>query len=291
VAKAIDICEDATRLVKAIIAFLIGSASVGLAFQAKHDVNMMMRMITHHTGIVAFLSNFFTIGFGFMYIVNVGCVIYTLIGLSCIRNCIFRERQNETTKCRAIQCCLGPCCATYQQSMVAISLCIQVGLSYCYLLFGVFLGMLLGMCHGGNAVVSSFQGLLDTYHSRNSYQAGSFSPMNWLMNINVEKYCDATRGMDAAAMQCFTGCLLSVVSQTLMIMVISEEKGRIEGTMAEGDMLQARSKRPRGKGDAKRDYSDSESSSESDNEPDPLARYRQQGPAYGGRNYKTAGYH
>jgi len=111
------------------------------------------------------------------------------------------------------------------------------------------------------------------------------------MNINVEKYCDATRGMDAAAMQCFTGCLLSVVSQTLMIMVISEEKGRIEGTMAEGDMLQARSKRPRGKGDAKRDYSDSESSSESDNEPDPLARYRQQGPAYGGRNYKTAGYH
>jgi len=289
-AKALDFCEDATRFLKAIIAFVVGSAAVGLAFQAKHDVNNMMRMVTKHTGIVAFLSNLFTVGFGFMYIVNVGCVLYQLVGLACIRSCIFRERVNETNKCRAIQCCLGPCCATYQQAMVTISLCVQIGLSYCYLLFGVFLGFLLSMCHGGHSVISSFQGLLDTYHGRNSYQAGSFSPMNWLMNINVVKYCDATRGMNDAAMQCFTGCLLSVASQTLMLMVISEEKGRIEGTMADDMMKTTGSqKRPRGKR-ALDDSSSSSSESEGDAN-DPLRQYRQQSSNNygGGRNYKLPG--
>lgn len=285
VAKAMDVCEDATRLVKAIIAFLIGSFAVGLAFQAKRDVNDMMRMVTKHNGIVAFLSNLFTVGFGFMYIVNLGCIVYTLLGLSCIRNCIFRERVNETTKCRAIQCCLGPCCASYQQAMVCITLGIQIGLSYCYLMMGVFLGFLGGMCHGGDAVVTSLQGLLDTYHSRNSYQAGSFSPVNWLMNMNVQKYCDATRGMNEAAMQCFTGCLLTVVSQTIMLMVISEEKGRIEGTMADAGMMLvgegARGQRPKGK---RRGSNSSSSSSSSDSDEaapyDPLAKYRNDAPKY-----------
>jgi hypothetical protein len=287
IAKCIDGCEDAARLAKALLAFFIGSFAVALAFQAKRDVNDMMRMITKHTGIVAFLSNIFTIGFGFMYIVNVGCVLYTLLGLHCIRTCIFRERVNETTKCRVIQCCLGPCCATYQQAMVCVTLGIQIGLSYCYLLMGVFLGFLLGMCHGGHAVISSFQGLLDDYHARNSFQAGSFSPVNWLMGINVEKYCDATRGMDEAAMQCFTGCLLSVLSQSIMLMVISEEKGRIEGTMADAGMMlvgDSTSKQPRGKrrrGDSSSSSSSSGSDSDNATKPyDPLAKYKHDAPKY-----------
>jgi len=286
--KGFGCCEDAVRFVKAVIAFMIGSVAVGLAFQAKHDVNNMMRMMTHHTGIVMFLSNMFTFGFAFMYLINVGAMIYTLLGLACFRNCIFRERQNETTKCRAIQCCLGPCCASYQQGMVAISLVLQVVLSYCYLMMGVFLGMLLGMCHGGHAVVSSFQGFLDEYHSRNSYQSGSFSPINFLMNLDVAKYCDATRGMNQAAMQCFMGCALSVVSQSLMLMVISEEKGRIEGTMADGAIVGIADKKKRRTSNS----SSSSSSSSSDGETnikDPLTQYRQHADLHAGRNYKVPG--
>lgn len=300
IAKAIDICEDATRFIKAVIAFILSSFAVGLAFQAKREFNDMMHMITKHTGVVAFLSNFFTCGFAFMYIVNVGAMVYTLLGLACIRNCIFRERVNQTTavgrccpscvgnRCRIIQCVLGPCCATYQQAMVCISLCTQVLLSYAYLGMAILLNFLLGMCKGGNAVVTSFQGFLDKYHSYNSYQAGSFSPMNWLMNLDVEKYCDATRNTNSAAMQCFFGCILSVASQSLMLMVISEEKGRIEGTMADGD-LTAISDKPRGK---RRGNSSSSSSSSSDSEPersyhDPLKQYKD--PHYNPHNYKLPG--
>jgi hypothetical protein len=288
VACLIDFCEDATRFVKTIIAFLIGSVAVGLAFQAKHDVNRMMRMVTKHSGIVAFLSNIFTAGFCFMYVVNIGCLLYSCMGLACIRNAVFRERVNETKWCRAIQLCLGPCCATYHQIMVAITLGVQVGLSYCYLLMGIFLGFLGGMCHGGNSVVSSFQGFLDDYHSRNSYQAGAFSPMNWFMDLDVAKYCDAARGLDAAAMQCFSGCALSVVSQVLMIMVISEEKGRIEGTMADAAMkAPSRGRKGKRRGN---DPDSSSSSSDSDYSPDPLRQYNSNAGA--GRNYKLpGGYH
>jgi len=290
-AKCIDYCEDASRFVKTLIAFLIANVAVGLAFQAKRDFNNMMRMVTKHTGFILFFSNFFTFGFGFMYLVNLGCVLYSFLGLGCCRNAIFRERENETRRCRIIQCVLGPFCATYQQIAVFITLCIQIGLSYIYLSMGILLGFLLGMCKGGNAVVSSFQGFLDTFHSRNSYQAGSFSPMNWLMDLNVEKYCDATRGMNATVMQCFTGCLLSVLSQALMMSVISEEKGRIEGTMAEGQIVRDTSKKKKGKGGRDND-SDSDSSSSSSegarNEVDPLRQYRQQSNT-GGRNYKLPG--
>jgi len=275
------------RFVKTLIAFLLGSAAVGMAFQAKSDVNHMMRMITHHSGWVMFLSNFFTIGFGFMYVVNIGALFYSLLGLPCIRGPIFRERERETTTCRLIQCCLGPCCATYQQAIVAVTLFNQIMLSYLYMGVCMTLGGLLCMCHGGNAVVSHFQGLLDTYHSRNSYQAGSFSPVNWLMNLNVEKYCDATRGMNESMYQLFMGCVLSVISQVLMIMVISEEKGRIEGTMADGVIREdgaSRSRRKRG------DYSDSSSSdSEGERDVSQLSYYKPASIAGAGRNYNVPG--
>jgi len=291
-AKCIDFCEDATRFVKTLIAFLIANVAVGLAFQAKRDVNNMMRMVTHHTGIVAFLSNFFTMGFAMMYIVNAGCVLYSFLGLSCIRNCIFRERRDETAKCRLIQMCLGPCCATYQQIMVWITLAIQIGLSYAYLLLGTVMGALVSLCHGGNAVVSSFQGFLDEYHSRSSFQAGAFSPMTYLMNMDVTKYCEATKGMDEAFSQCFTGCLLSVISQVLMIMVISEEKGRIEGTMADGALVgvSATKEGRKGRKGKRRNNVSSSSSSSSDSDvgTDPLRQYRAQGNV-GGRNYKLPG--
>lgn len=292
-----DCCEDATRFLKTLIAFLLASIACGLAFQAKHEVNIMMRMVTKRTGIVAFLSNGFTMSFGFMYIVNCGCVLYSLLGLSCIRYCIFRERENESAKCRAIQMCLGPCCATYHQIMVSISLGLQVGVSYFWLLFSVLLGTLLIFCKGGNTAISSLQGFFDEMHSRNSYQPGAFNPMNAFMNLNVNKYCMATRGMNHSVLQCFGGCILSVASQVLMVMVISEEKGRIEGTMAEGAIFDKtqKKKNKRRKGSS----SSSSSSSSSDDETpkakagtrehDPLRQYVDKVPANGGRNYKLPG--
>merc|ERR1711879_838089 len=66
-----------------------------------------------------------------------------------------------------------------------------------------------------------------------------------------------------ASMKCFVGCLLSVVSQVLMMSVISEEKGRIEGTLKEqdhdGDGVQ----------DGHPHHDNDSSSSDSDYEPDP----------------------
>lgn len=291
-AKAIDACEDATRLVKTIIAFMIANVAVGLAFQAKKDFNIMMEQILENTGMVKFLSNFFTVGFAFMYLVNVGCLLYSFVGLACCRNAIFRERVNETRKCRIIQCVVGPCCATYQQIVIFVTLVNQAALSYVYLMMTVYLGMLLGVCRAGHSVVSSFQGFADDFTAQSSYQKSGWSPLNWLSGVNVEKYCNATSHMSVAATQCFWGCLLSVLSQAMMLMVISEEKGRIEGTMADGAMIADSSapvksqRRPRGRDDSDSDSS-SGSSSDRPYENDPLKQYK--GATSGGRNYKLPG--
>lgn len=290
-AKCIDCAEDATRFVKTVIAFLIANVAVGLAFQAKKDFNMMMRMVTKHTGVVQLLSNGFTMGFSFMYIVNIGCVLYSLVGLACIRNLIFRQREVETSQCRIIQCVAGPFCATYQQIVVFLTLANQIMLSYIFIVMSISLGGLNLICQGGNSMISSLQGILDKMHgSGGSYQAGSMSPSSWFANLNVEKYCDATQGMNAAAMQCFTGCLLSVLSQALMIMVISEEKGRIEGTMAEGQLVKAqKKKKKRNSSDSDSDSSSSSSGSDTPRagQTKPLQQYR--GGSAAGRNYKLPG--
>merc|ERR1719463_242167 len=121
--------------------------------------------------------------------------------------------------------------------MVCTTLGVQIALSYGYLMFALILGFMVAICRGGNAVIRAFQGLID------AITAGHAN--GWFQHIDMNKYCDATKGMDTAAMQCFWGCLLSVVSQTIMLMVISEEKGRIEGTMAEGakgPMVQSKGK-------------------------------------------------
>jgi len=293
-AKCIDCAEDATRFVKTIIAFLIANVAVGLAFQAKKDFNVMMRAVTKHTGIVQLSSNGFTMGFSFMYLVNIGCVLYSLIGLACIRNLIFRERQVETAWCRGIQCVAGPFCATYQQIVVFITLANQIMLSYIFIVMSISLGGLNLVCQGGNSMISSLQGMIDKMHggASSSYQAGSMSPSGWFMNLDVEKYCDATKGINAATMQCFTGCLLSVLSQALMIMVISEEKGRIEGTMAEGQLVKAQQQKQKKRNGSDSDSDSSSSSSSGSDTPragqtKPLQQYR--GGSVAGRNYKLPG--
>jgi len=285
-AKCIDCAEDATRFVKTIIAFLIANVAVGLAFQAKKDFNVMMRAVTKHTGIVQLCSNGFTMGFSFMYLVNIGCVLYSLVGLACIRNLIFRERENQTKTMRIIQCAAGPFCSTYQQIVVFLTLANQIMLSYIFIVMSISLAGLTMVCQGGNHMITSLQGIFDKMHgSSGSYSA---SPTSWFQSINVEKYCDATKGMNDAARQCFTGCLLSVLSQALMIMVISEEKGRIEGTMAEGQSVRAAKKKRRNDSDT----DSSSSSSSGGNTPragqtKPLQQYR--GGSTAARNYKLPG--
>merc|ERR1719174_1229464 len=132
-----------------------------------------MQQVTRHTGIVAFLSNAFTLSFTFMFLIDVGALLYTILGCGCIRYYIFRETDQESTKCRIIQCILGPCCATYHQIMVWLSLMFQICISYGYILFCCMLKFLIFLCKSGNTVVESFQGFIDTYHSRTSYQAGA----------------------------------------------------------------------------------------------------------------------
>lgn len=210
-----------------------------------------------------------------------------MLGLSYFRYMIFRERENESTKCRAIQCLLGPCCAGYQQTMVWITLCIQIGVSYLYLSFAIFVSFLLIICRSGNAVIHAFQGVTTAiFH-------GGKSPTDpgWFMSLNMKKYCVATHGIDQAAMQCFWGCLLSVVSQVFMIMCVSEEKGRIEATMAEGDFFTKSKKKGRKGSDSSDSESDSDSSSSSDEDRPRNSRYGQQhrNQPGGGRNYMMAG--
>jgi hypothetical protein len=292
IAALFDCCEDVARIVKAAFAMVLACAATGLAMQAKGEVNLMMRRVTRHTGLVAFFSNVFTLSFLFMFLVDVFALLYTCLGCGCIRYYIFRERANESAKCRMFQCIIGPCCATVQQVMVWLTLTIQILVSYGYVMFAVFLKSLLFLCHSGNTVVNSFQGFLDTYHSRQGYQAGAFSPLNWLMNLNIEKYCMATRGMNRATMQCFTGCLLSVVAQVIMLMVVSEEKGRIEGTMAEGvqgGLFGGSAVKDKKRSSSRRSNSSSSSSSSSDDSPTKRRTTALAAPTAGGLNYTLPG--
>merc|ERR1719183_449200 len=48
------------------------------------------------------------------------------------------------------------------------------------------------------------------------------------MNLNVQKYCNTTHGLQDAAWKCFLGCAISVLAEMLMLMVMSEEKGHIQ---------------------------------------------------------------
>eukprot|EP00427_Karlodinium_veneficum_P007153 CAMPEP_0169091394 /NCGR_PEP_ID=MMETSP1015-20121227/16337_1 /TAXON_ID=342587 /ORGANISM="Karlodinium micrum, Strain CCMP2283" /LENGTH=111 /DNA_ID=CAMNT_0009151879 /DNA_START=651 /DNA_END=986 /DNA_ORIENTATION=- len=101
--------------------------------------------------------------------------------------------------------------------------------------------------------------------------------------------------MSSSVKQVFVGCLLSVCSQSLMLMVVSEEKGRIEGTLAEvtagsqgGDPKRSKGKRRRGRDD---NDSPSSSSSSDDSTPrtNPLLNYKTASVPTAGRNYRLPG--
>jgi len=256
---AIECCEESSRFIKVIVAFVIGSIAAGTSFQARDTVATEVGKVTSYKGTVAFLSNGITLSFILLYLVNIMCVLYSVIGLACVRRRLF----GGSRKWRGIRCCLGSfICGTFQQIMVCVTLAMQVGMSWCYLLCSIFLGILQRFCNAGGSVTNSFQGLLDNYHGQMSYQADAWSPINWFMNLNVEKYCLATEGVQDASYDCFWGCGLSVASQAIMLMAISEEKGHIQAQelSAQGDDLR----------NLRRDADDSHSSSsDSDLERDP----------------------
>lgn len=293
IGQLFDCCEDFSRLLKASLAFLLSNVAVGLSFKAKYEVNQELSNVTSHSGIVRVLANIYTATFGIMYVVNIFCVIYTILGVGCIRECIFRERPDESSRCKKIQCCLGPACSTILQVLVWVTLMLQVMTSYGYLIVMVYLTFLLGICKAGHATVSSFQNLINAW--RNGRQP-AWSPLNMIMDVNMNKYCLATNAVKSASSKCFLGCILSVASQVLMIAVISEEKGRIAGTLGMGEQG-SESRVIKGVA-VKGSKDDDSSSSGSDYEatppaPDPLAKFRRAGgpsgvPA-GGRNYKLPG--
>lgn len=226
---------DCFRFFKAIVAVIIAHVAVSFAFQAKDVVDSQVASATGHEGTLNFAASSFTYSFIFMYIVDLMCLLYSCLGISCIRRPVFEDRDTGRVHLRPAQICLGPCCATFWQIMIWISFGLQISLSYAYLLMGIFLRFLVGICKSGDVVISSFQGFLDSFNDAQSYETGDqfWSPIDWFEDLNVQNYCVATEGMSTASLTCFVGCLLSVVSQVLMVAVISEEKGRIEGTMTE----------------------------------------------------------
>lgn len=259
-------CGDAVRFTKGIIAFVIANFAVGIAFQAGDVFREEVSEALEHPGFVQFLSWTLTSSFVFMYVVDIICLVYSLTSTPCCREYLFRERETERLRIRALQICMGPCCSSGCQVMVWITILLQVGLSYVYLLSGIFLRFLVGICTGGDAVISSFQGLLDSFTKNWAYQDDPWSPLNWFMGMDIEKYCVATQGASTATLTCFTGCLLSVFSQVLMMSVISEEKGRIESTFEDTSYeVQEDSGRRRRKSEDE----DESSSSDSDYEADP----------------------
>lgn len=278
----LDCCEDLFRIIKAFAAFALGTIATSMSFKAKHDVNIAMAQITTHTGVVRFLANFFTLSFGYMYLVNIKSLLYVLLGSSCFRECIWRPRAGQSVKCTLLQCVLGPCSATCLQIEVWLTLGLQLAVSYIYLLSGIALAFLLGVCRAGNATVRAMQKMIDENNADPNHS--QWSPTNWFMQLNVRKYCQATSGLDQAAKLCFAGCVLSVLSQVLFIMIISEEKGRIEATMAEdweGGKKVAVSLKDRAE--------ESTSSSDSDYEADPLVKYQRGRRGNAARPYKVAG--
>jgi hypothetical protein len=286
-----------TRFLKALIALFISSLATGIAFRARHKVNEDMRNVTKHMWLVGFLSHAFTLSFTFMYLVNWGVLMYSFLGCPCIRYWLFRERPSdeETPKWRFIQIMLGPCCATFWQVAVWLTLCIQLAVSYAYLVGSMLLWAVGSACRGGDAVIKALHHFMHKLKGEDLADVAA---------SNLSKWCEATHGIDDAAMQCFWGCLLSVVSQVLMIMIVSEEKGRIEGTMAEGvqtdpgliSTLNEKRKRRKAKANRRGDGSDSDSSSSGSSSSGassraktrPLMPISSSNPS-GGRNYKLPG--
>lgn len=283
--RCVDAAEDCIRLVKAVSAFLLGNVAVGMSIRARNNLNQeLSEVIQDHMGIVRFVGTMYTSTFLCMWVVNVFCLLYSFLGTACIREKIWRERAGESNKERAIQLCVGPCCATVLQTALFATLALQIGVSYIYLLVACVMAFLNSICHAGERFISMFQGTVNEYNAGHPMH-DSWNPMNWFITLKMEQFCYGTRGLDEASKTCFWACVLTTVSQVLMMIVISEEKGRIEATMNEDYGI------TQGKKVAPKNDDASSSSSDSDYEADPLVKFRKKRspPRGAGRNYKLPG--
>lgn len=281
----IDRCEDFLRFLKAVAAFLIGNVAVGLSFKARNTLNAELSEVTTHMGVVRFVGTMYTTTFLSMYFVNVLCMIYACLGSGCIRDRIWSSKDDDTKKSEAIKLCVGPCCATILQLMLFSTLATQIGVSYIYLLIACLMTFLIGICKAGHRITTMFQSTVNEFDASHP-EHDSWNPMNWFITLKMEHFCRGTRGLNEAAMVCFWACVLTTVSQVLMLIVISEEKGRIEATMNE---VGAGGSKKVAVGD---DSDEGESSTDSDYEADPLVKYRKsnnKSQQPGGRNYKLPG--
>jgi len=181
--------------------------------------------------------------------------------------------------------CIGPCCATILQTMLFFSLATQIGVSYLYLVVACVMAFLLSICHAGESFMSMFQGTVNEYNAEHP-EHNAWNPMNWFITLKMEEFCYGTRGLDEASKTCFWACVLTTISQVLMMIVISEEKGRIEATMNEDYGIS-------NKVAVKKDDAEESSSSDSDYEADPLVKFKKKKNAPqargGGRNYRLPG--
>lgn len=275
------VCQDGWRFFKVCVAFVMGLVGMSMAFEAKEIVKAELKAVLQESFAYQ-LSSSFTISGVFTVFVNIVAFMYCFIGIPCVHSCIFSKGWGDK-KCRYCQCCLGSSFfALFMQLATCATVISQVVFANGYLILDIALGFLNGFCRGGDTVIARFQALLDSYaeNMQSDYQEQKWSPVNWFVYVDVNTYCLATASLGDAAHKVFVGCSVAVISQLLMLMVVSEEKGRFAGHPVQDDHYEMRehssSRRERRRRQEEFEYSSS--SEDSDYEPDPKRKKNRRSP-------------
>jgi hypothetical protein len=168
-----------------------------------------------------------TIAFTLVMVINTIVMIMAIVGSGLFREYIFGKRSEVHPRLlTCAQFLLGPVALGIMQLFIWIALILQLIASYVYLLVGLAIGMVGGLCHAGNHGVEELEKLL-----KQLYDDGD---INYKLtgDVDVQKVCDSIITVSSAGMFLFGGCAMAVLSQAGMLQATATLKAKEEDELA-----------------------------------------------------------
>lgn len=197
------------------VAFVLSWTGFAMSTAARSKVEGAMDELGVE-GVEALL-NLLAMSFTIMIFVNIAALILGFIGAGCFREFFFGQRATGfPCLLRTGQCMLGPLALMCVRIFLWVTFALQLCLSYAFLLVGIIMVVVAGICHGGASAVGHAEQLLGDMH-------GS--------TLHLQGACNSIMVIGKAGLLLFAGCGITVFSQAGMLSALAKEQAQIEDEM------------------------------------------------------------
>jgi hypothetical protein len=193
---------------------------VSMSSSARSDVDNMLADLNAES--FNPYANLMSFTFSLTFLSNTAALVVGFLAAGKLREHVFGAHSaGHPALLKSLQFCAGPCSANIVQTLVWITLLMQLALSYIFLLIWVLLFTVSGICGASKSAIDSATDLISQLNATKEDFGFDIS------QLNIDQYCKAGSTFASAGMYYFLGCVITVVSQAWMLSFLAKNKERI----------------------------------------------------------------